>query len=92
MQITQLNVITEIPFDFAQKYQTVGLLRPNRRATVYFGTQFIDFRTRRSGKFCLPRIPIINTKGSSAHAGNQEAAGDGSGSSAEHGVDMEEQR
>ena len=24
--------------------------------------------------------------------GNQEAAGDGSGSSAEHGVDMEEQR
>ena len=39
MQITQLNVgiITEIPFDFSQKYQTVP--RPNRRATVYFGTQ-----------------------------------------------------
>ena len=40
MQITQLNVITEIPFDFSQKYQT--LPRPNRRATVYFGTQLIS--------------------------------------------------
>ena len=40
MQITQLNVITEIPFDFSQKYQTVP--RPNRRATVYFGTQLIS--------------------------------------------------
>ena len=29
MQITQLNEITEIPFDFSQKYQTVP--RPNRR-------------------------------------------------------------
>ena len=41
MQITQSNVIiTEIPFDFSQKYQTVP--RPNRRATVYFGTQLIS--------------------------------------------------
>ena len=40
MQITQLNVITEIPFDFSQKYQTVP--RPNRRATVYFGTQNLN--------------------------------------------------
>ena len=40
MQITQLNVITEMPFDFSQKYQTVP--RPNRRATVYFGTQLIS--------------------------------------------------
>ena len=40
MQITQLNVITEIPFDFSQKYQTVP--RPNRRATVNFGTQLIS--------------------------------------------------
>ena len=31
---------TEIPFDFSQKYQTVP--RPNRSATVYFGTQFIS--------------------------------------------------
>ena len=31
-QITQLNVITEIPFDFSQEYQTVP--QPNRRATV----------------------------------------------------------
>ena len=37
-----MNVITEIPFDFSQKDQTVeGLPRPNRRATVYFGTQLI---------------------------------------------------
>ena len=41
-QITQLNVITEIPFDFSQNYQTVGLPRPNRRATMYFGTQLIS--------------------------------------------------
>ena len=34
MLITQLKVITEIPFDFSQKYQTVP--RPNHRATVYF--------------------------------------------------------
>ena len=40
MQITQLNVIMEIPFDFTQKYQTVP--RPNRSATVYFGTQLIS--------------------------------------------------
>ena len=40
MQITQLNVITEILFDFSKKYQTVP--RPNRRATVYFGTQLIS--------------------------------------------------
>ena len=42
VKITQLNVITEIPFDFSQKYQTVP--RPNRRATVYnyFGTQLIS--------------------------------------------------
>ena len=39
MQIIQFNVIAEIPFNFSQKYQTVGLPRPNRRATVYFGTQ-----------------------------------------------------
>ena len=40
--ITKLNVglIAEIPFDFSQKYQTVP--RPNRRATVYFGTQLIS--------------------------------------------------
>ena len=38
--ITQLNVITKIPFDFSQKYHTVP--RPNRRATVYFGTQLIS--------------------------------------------------
>ena len=38
--MTELNVITEIPFDFSQKYQTVP--RPNRRATVYFGTQLIS--------------------------------------------------
>ena len=37
---TQLNVIPEIPFDFSQKYQTVP--RPNRRATVYLGTQLIS--------------------------------------------------
>ena len=41
MQITQLNVITEIPLDFSQKYQTVPR-PPNRRATVYFGTQLIS--------------------------------------------------
>ena len=35
-----LNVITEIPFDFSQKDQTVP--RPNRRSTVYFGTQLIS--------------------------------------------------
>ena len=40
MQIIQFNVIAEIPFDFSQKYQTVP--RPNRRATVYFGTQLIS--------------------------------------------------
>ena len=40
MQITQLNVITEIPFDFSQKYQTAP--RPNCRSTVYFGTQLIS--------------------------------------------------
>ena len=40
MQITQLNVITEIPLDFLQKYQTVP--RPNRRATVSFGMQLIS--------------------------------------------------
>ena len=39
-QIIQFNVIAEIPFDFSQKYQTVP--RPNRRATVYFGTQLIS--------------------------------------------------
>ena len=39
MQIIQFNVITEIPFDFSQKYQTVP--RPNRSATVYFGMQLI---------------------------------------------------
>ena len=30
----------EVGFDFSQKYQTVP--RPNRRATVYFGTQLIS--------------------------------------------------
>ena len=37
-----IKVITEIPFDLSQKYETVGLPRPNRRATVYFGTQLIS--------------------------------------------------
>ena len=43
MQITQLNVglITDIPFHFSQKYQTVP--RPNRRACYSVCWNAIDF-------------------------------------------------
>ena len=63
MQITQLNVITEIPFDFSQKYQT--LPRPNRRATVYFGTQLISagcILLKKVSMWALPTVPLFAGK------------------------------
>ena len=63
MQITQLNVITEIPFDFSQKYQTVP--RPNRRATVNFGTQLISvgcILLNKISMWALPTVPLCAGK------------------------------
>ena len=63
MQITQLNVITEIPFDFSQKYQTVP--RPNRRGTVYFGTQLISvvcILLKKISMWALPTVPLFAGK------------------------------
>ena len=57
----------EIPFDFSQKYQTVP--RPNRRATVYFGTQLISVGCRPIGPtskkismWALPTVPLFAGK------------------------------
>ena len=58
MQITQLNVITEIPFDFSQKYQTVP--RPNRR-----GTQMISvgcILLKKISMWALPTVPLFAGK------------------------------
>ena len=63
MQIIQFNVITEIPFDFSQKYQTVP--RPNRRATVYFGTQLISVGCiilKKISMWALPTVPLFAGK------------------------------
>ena len=63
MQITQLNVISEIPFDLSQKYQTVP--RPNRRATVYFGTQLISvgcILLKKISMWALPTVPLFAGK------------------------------
>ena len=60
MQITHSNVITEISFDFSQKYQTVP--RPNRRATVYFGTQLISvgcILLKKISMWALPTVPLF---------------------------------
>ena len=65
MQTTQLNVITEIPFDLSQKYQTVP--RPNHRATVYFGTQLISVGCRplyfkKISMWTLPTVALFAGK------------------------------
>ena len=63
VQITQLNAITEILFDFSQKYQTVP--RPNRRATVYFVTQLISVGCILLNKilmWALPTVPLFYAK------------------------------
>ena len=65
MQITQLNVIAEIPFDFSQKYQTAT--RPNRRSTVYFGKQMISvicilLKKSQCGPFQVPTVPLFYAK------------------------------
>ena len=54
---------TEIPFDFSQKYQTVP--RPNRRATVYFGTQLISvgcILLKKISMWALPTVPLFAGK------------------------------
>ena len=59
----QFNMIAEIPFDFSQKYQTVP--RPNRRATVYFGTQLISvgcILLKKISMLALPTVPIFAGK------------------------------
>ena len=55
--------ITEIPFDFSQKYETVP--RPNRRATVYFGTQLISvgcILLKQISIWALPTVPLFAGK------------------------------
>ena len=57
------GLITEIPFDFSQKYQTVP--RPNRRATVYFGTQLISvgcILLKKISMWALPTVPLFASK------------------------------
>ena len=63
-KITQLNVITEIPFDFSQKYQMVP--RPNSRATVYSIWNAIDFcrlyTSKQISMRALPTVPLFAGK------------------------------
>ena len=71
MQITQLNVITEIPFAFSQKYQTGPL--PNRRSTVYFGTHLISvicigLLLKQISMWALPTVPLFAGKSRFFHA------------------------
>ena len=66
MQIIQFNVITEILFDFSQKYQTVPRL--NRRASVFWNA--IDFcrlytvllLKKSQYMWALPTVPLFAGK------------------------------
>ena len=62
-RITQLNVITEIPFDFSQKYQTVGAAE-SPCYSVFWNT--IDFcrlyTSKKISMWALPTVPLFAGK------------------------------